>query len=133
MARWLGVWFSAVIAATVLYLLFGSHARDDLPDVRIRSVGWLLAMLMYDLALRNDLMGEFIRRLVVAFRCCRALKFTTTPSLSMHMSSAVVRRYDDSMVALMAGWSELRISPGLGVELVCGSLQPWPQPQHVGV
>ena len=49
----------------------------------------------------------------------------------MHMSSDVVRRHDDSVVAVMTGWLELRISPGLGVELVCGSLQPWLQ--RVGV
>jgi hypothetical protein len=48
-----------------------------------------------------------------------------------HMSSGMVRRHDDGMVALMTGWLELRLSPGLRVELVCGSLQPWPQ--RVGV
>lgn len=93
--RWLGVWFSSVIVGTVLYLSFGSHMRDDLPDVRFRSIGWL-AIVLVAAVVGLGLVIRASRRERPALRLC---------------ADGVV--FHDAVVRFTVSWDEIRDITGV--------------------
>lgn len=88
--RWLAVWFGAVTIGDLLYLVFGSQARDDLSeDFRVRSIGWLL------IALAGSFGGLFL-----AFRAsCRG-----RPVLRISLGGIDFR---DAVTQFAIGWDEI--------------------------
>jgi hypothetical protein len=94
-ARWLGVWFASVSVGTVLYLLFGSHMHDDLPDVRFRSIGWLGAVLV------GGVLG-----LGLVIRASRRER----PALRLCADGVILH---DAVVRYTVSWDEIRDITGV--------------------